>query len=290
VDWNEYNEPPYFPQWLCEGETLELAKYDDDLRIEIDRQLQAMVERYDLQNIEGAMLDGLGKLLNEPRNGNDDNNYRLHLKLRILLNTTNGTVNDVIKVIKYFYTSEVVNIKQNYPAGLTILHDGEAPNNVDFNSIMAAVIPAGVGYDTKELFHFIETINSDDVLKLIVIRKESEHFGYPLKFNGAARFDGRTLNKKVVKRGKFNGVYKYNGELAFSGIGKIVPEYYPKPPFKFSSGVIDRSVMDVRKNTVSDQIDMNEAVSAGLRKHHHFDGSYKFDGAIQFDSGVLIPV
>jgi len=221
IDWEEYNEPPYLPQWMCVGETLELAKYDDSLRIEIEKQLRAMVEQYNLEKIEGEMLDRIGKILGEPRNGNDDKLYRLYLMLRILLNTTNGSVNDVIKVIKYFYTSEVVNIKQNYPAGISILHDGEAPN-IDFNRIIAAVIPAGVAYDTKELFNFIERI----LIKIkenIVVRRNSQDL-----FPSGLRYNGRFLCDQGVML-VCNGDWICDGskkcDWAYSVIGTIF-DYY----------------------------------------------------------------
>jgi hypothetical protein len=183
IDWDEYNEPPFLPQWLSEGETLELARYDDGLRMEIEKQIRAMVEQYDIDKVKGVLLDRIGKILAEVRNGNDDALYRIMLKLRKLLNTADGTVNDVIKVIKFFYTSEIVNISPNYPAGISIFHDGEGPN-VDFNKIMAAVVPSGVAYDTKELFYFVENILMAIKEPITVRRNTQDLFPSGLRYNG----------------------------------------------------------------------------------------------------------
>ena len=108
IDWDEYNRPPYFHQWLAEGETLKRANYDDPLLAGLDAVTRSMAGQYDLDDVKGRLLDRVGKILAEPRDGNDDELYRILLRLRIMLNTTKGTVNDVIKVIKFFYDSEVV--------------------------------------------------------------------------------------------------------------------------------------------------------------------------------------
>jgi hypothetical protein len=144
IDWDEYNRPPYFHQWLAKGETLKRANYDDPLLADIDKAMRDMAGQYDLETVRGRPLDRIGKIPAEPRNGNDDDLYRILLRLRIMLNTIKGTVNDVIKVIKFFYGSEVVRIIPDYPAGIAILHDGEGPN-LDFNRVIAALIPAGGG-------------------------------------------------------------------------------------------------------------------------------------------------
>lgn len=217
IDWDEFNEPPYLPQWLCVGETLELARYDDEMRKDIETQLRLMVEQYDLDHIEGQQLDRIGKILSEPRLGNDDALYRIYLKLRILLNTTNGTINDVIKVIKFFYTSEIVNIKQNYPAGISILHDGEAPA-VDFNRIMAAVIPAGVAYDTKELFHFVEHVFMMLTENITVKRNSQDLFPSGLRYNGRFLCD---QGKMIVCDGSWVCDGSIDGRGVISVIGTI---------------------------------------------------------------------
>jgi len=221
VDWDEYNEPPFLPQWLCEGETLELARYDDGLRKEIESQLRKMVEQYDLDKVKGVLLDRIGKILAEPRNGNDDELYRILLHLRKLLNTADGTVNDVIKVIKFFYTSEIVQITANYPAGISILHDGEGPN-VDFNKIMAAVVPAGVAYDTKELFYFTENILMR-INEPVTVRRISQDL-----FPSGLRHNGRFLcdqGKMIVCDGSWVCDGSINCEGFISVIGTIF-DYY----------------------------------------------------------------
>lgn len=289
IDWNEYNEPPFFPQWLCEGETLDLAKYDDGLRIEIEKQLRAMVEQYDLETVKGALLDRIGKILAEPRNGNDDELYRLLLRLRILLNTTDGTINDVIKVIKFFYTSEVVNITPNYPAGISILHDGEGPN-IDFNRIISAVVPAGVAYDTKELFVFFENILMQS-RELITVRKNAEDL-YP----SGLRHNGRFLcdQGKIIR---CDGTWVCDGSMNCAGVVSVIGtifDYYLKELFcdgswicngdKVCSGYDKVYEDEYYQLPILPRAYMNDelSISIGIETHK--------DTAVYFDSPMKIKI
>jgi hypothetical protein len=167
IDWPIYNKPPYFPQWLSRGETKKLVSYDDRLLADIDKQIGLLSGQYDLDTIKGALLDRIGNLVAEDREGNNDELYRILIKLRVLLNTADGTVNNLIKIIKFFYGSEKVEIVPNYPAGLRIRHDGEGPA-INFNKIIKEVIAAGVGYDTREImdFHDFESMGSTQRLIL----------------------------------------------------------------------------------------------------------------------------
>jgi hypothetical protein len=154
VDFKVYDKPPYFPQYLSRGETKKLVSFDNAQFEELDRLIDQASDQYDLDKAKGILLDRLGKLVNESREGNDDELYRLLIRLRVLLNTTNGSINDIIKLIKFIFSSETVHIQPNYPAGITILHDGESPS-VPFNKYISQAVAAGVAYDTRELFGFI---------------------------------------------------------------------------------------------------------------------------------------
>jgi len=79
VDWSEYNRPPYFPQWLARGETLDLAKHGDGQLESLETQVAAVAEQYDIYAAKGFLLNRIGKILAEPRNGIDDEVYRWSL-------------------------------------------------------------------------------------------------------------------------------------------------------------------------------------------------------------------
>ncbi|MDR1902869.1 MAG: DUF2612 domain-containing protein [Treponema sp.] len=163
MDFSKYNKPPFLPQWLSRGETKKFASYSDQHLEEIDGLFREMSGQYDLDAIKAAILDRLGNLVNEPRNGKPDDVYRLMIRLRTLLNTTTGSIPELIKVIKFLYGSEVVHIVADYPAGLSIYHDGEGPD-VNFNEIIRQVVGAGIAYDTKELFYFTDELPSSETV------------------------------------------------------------------------------------------------------------------------------
>ena len=149
IDWKQYNRPPYYQQWLCRDDTLKLAAFGDAGLAEVDDQVLKLKDQWDLDNVKGHFLDRIGKLLNESRNGNADDRYRILLKLRRILNTNDGSIPAIIKAIKFIYSSEVVHIVPDFPAGLIVEHDGEGTPGLNFNKILAGIIPAGVSFSTK---------------------------------------------------------------------------------------------------------------------------------------------
>jgi hypothetical protein len=216
-----------------------VATFGDKGLAEVDDQILTLKDQWDLDNVRGTLLDRIGKILADPRNGNDDDMYRLFLKLRTMLNTTDGSVNDVIKVIKFLYSSEVVHIVPNYPAGIIILHDGEGPN-INFNEIILQVVGAGIDYSTKELFYFMEELPVGERVskmksKMIMI----DYMAYVFH-NGVYRRNGQirhrytgvrdvlkidiglTLHDQLFGRVMRNGLFRHNGELTHSGFATDV--------------------------------------------------------------------
>jgi len=239
IDWKVYNKPPFYQQWLCKDETLKLATFGDKGLCEVDRHILSLKDQWDLDHVEGHFLDRIGKVLREPRNGSDDEYYRIILNLRKLLNTNDGSIPDIIKAIKYLYSSEVVHIVPDYPAGLIIEHDGEGTPGLNFNRLLAEVIPAGVSFSTKELFIFTEEFTVTDTLKITVRRILHDSFLNGLKYNGRGKYDGHTLNNTEIVTLKYNGRYKYNGVIQHNRIQEVEADSFVIVPFKYRSGIRD---------------------------------------------------
>jgi hypothetical protein len=125
IDFDEYNQPPFFPYYLCHGETFSLAKYDDELFKEINQTIIDLMDQFDVDNIHGILLDRMGKILCISRSGRSDDVYRSLLKLKQLVNNSDGTVNDIIAIIKVMYHATEIIIEPDYPAGITITHNGK---------------------------------------------------------------------------------------------------------------------------------------------------------------------
>jgi hypothetical protein len=227
IDWSVYNKPPYFPQWLSRGEAKKLVSYDDGMPADIDKQIGLLSNQYDLDAVKGVLLDRMGNLLDEKRKGNVDKIYRMFLKLRTMLNTADGTVNDIIKVIKFIYSCREVRIAPDYPAGLVIEYDGEEQDYFDYNAILAQVVAAGVGFHTRAMFEFVEDpveINDGMLIKVLADFIETPEiqdgaFSMLSEFS----FTDRVLARSDVVYGglkefdRYNGVHTHNGGIVFKG-------------------------------------------------------------------------
>ena len=252
VDFNTYNKPPYLPQYLSRGETKKLVSFDDAQFAELDRLIDKASDQYDLDKAKGILLDRLGKLVDENRDGNDDELYRLLVRLRILLNTTDGSINDIIKVIKFIFSSEVVHIQPNYPAGLSILHDGESPT-INFNKYIAQVVVAGVAFDTKELFFFTENINLSEKPKITAKRMTREEFFGQIKHNGRIARDGHTIRDIEAHSFKHNGKKQRNSTAQRKGVYWEPAYSVISPPFRHSSGARDLLAVTVKPHGLMDE-------------------------------------
>jgi len=251
INWKAYNKPPYLPQWLSIGDTKKLVSFADEKYIEIEKMLYDLSNQWDLEKAKARLLDRIGKIVDELRDGNEDKLYRLLVKLRILLNTTNGTVNDIIKVIKFLYSSEVVKITPNYPAALTILHDGEQ-EYIDFNRILVQVIGAGIGYETRELFIFRERmVISECPPKIHFVKDDIDCFVGP-----ALHYDN---------------TYRYDGTICYN-----------------SGGMEDYLVVKTTLPPMAENIRMKDKLAYGYRRSLYYDNSHSYDGEICYNSDDYI--
>ena len=240
IDFSSFNKPKHFPQWLCSGDTLKLAEFDDAQLEELDKNIRDMSGQFDIDNASGAELDRIGKILGEERNGNTDRIYRIYLKLRTMLNTADGTVEDIIKFVKFFFSSETVHLVPNYPAGLRILHDG-FNDTVDFNRIIKQIVGAGIAYDTREIFNMTEEFPIDEADEKRVHRVESEHFPRNSVFR-----DGRVLRDGVtVLPTHFVPLFRNGEELRNgavqrrNGLHRVRIDESVTTPVRHNSGILD---------------------------------------------------
>ena len=295
INWDEYNEPPYLPEWMCEDETLELARYDDDLRIKIEAQLRLMSEQYYLENLSGEQLDRIGKLLSEQRNGNSDDYYRIILNLRILLNTNAGSIPDIIKAIKYLYSSEVVHIVPDFPAGLIIEHDGEGTPGLNFNMILAEVIPAGVSFSTKELFLYKEELFLDDKFIIAKITKDliDSFSSSGIKFNGQIKHDGKhkagrgIFDKFSILLKPENFVDIFETRIKHSGMIKADGRYkFNKPIGRIS----DTPVIITGRLKFQDNIIVSDEFKIAVKQQtnviDYFPTTFRFNGIFKHDGKI----
>lgn len=72
---------------------------------DLENALFGIIAITDLDTVTGIQLDVLGKILNQPRNGQSDETYRLFLRARILVNISTGTVEEILSILSILLPS-----------------------------------------------------------------------------------------------------------------------------------------------------------------------------------------
>lgn len=77
-----------------------------------------------LANAVGAQLDGIGRIVGETRKGLSDDTYRIRLKVRILVNRSEGEPERLIKIFKLFASATDVFYNELYPCQIEMMSNG----------------------------------------------------------------------------------------------------------------------------------------------------------------------
>ena len=144
---------------------------------EIEDQLQNLYEKRWINQAVGLQLDKLGEIVGELRVFRKDDEYRIAILIRIMINTGGGTPNDIINAIQILYSPRKVEYKEVYPASfyLFVLF---GTNNVKKNSVgtlrikylIESIKPSGIGKIK------LVTNGGDSVFKFSESTNESVNF------------------------------------------------------------------------------------------------------------------
>jgi hypothetical protein len=155
------------------------------------------------------------------------------------------------------------------------------------------ILDPNISVSVAAWFHFIDILTMQEVLDTRVNRNDFDSFGHPIKYNGAIKYDGHTVNDTVWVKNKYDGTFKYNGAITYNGSRKVKNLSCPEPPFKYgySSSISDTlSLLTCRPGTYTDTVSTAEETSMGMIKHHKYNGAYQYNGAIKYDSGIFSPL
>lgn len=108
----------------------------------------------------GKQLDGCGYIVGESRNGRDDVSYRLAIKYRIFVNTSNATPEDLMQGLRFLTAPDNVQYIEQYPATAMLFTDG-ASISPDIHNAMQDLAPVAisnlpimVNFSRKDPFRF----------------------------------------------------------------------------------------------------------------------------------------
>ena len=115
---------------------------------ELENIFQELLDNRSLENSEGKQLDQIGLLVGELRNRRNDEEYRNAIKLRIAVNTSSGTIEDIINVIQLLFGEDTeTTVLRTGKALITIFIGVEKPTE-DIIPFLQQVVAAGVKIDS----------------------------------------------------------------------------------------------------------------------------------------------
>lgn len=115
---------------------------------ELENIFQDLLDDRSVDTAVGVQLDQVGLLVGELRNRRDDEEFRNAIKLKIAVNTSSGTVEDIIRVIKLLFGEETGStVLRTGKALLTIFIDEDEPTD-DIIPFLQQVLAAGVKIDS----------------------------------------------------------------------------------------------------------------------------------------------
>lgn len=94
-------------------------------------------------NATGVQLDGLGVLVGEARAGKDDDTYRNYLAVRMLINRSSGTPEEILEVFSMI-AGAGLRVDEWFPAAITLRVLGPVINPAEFVDLLQQAKDGGV--------------------------------------------------------------------------------------------------------------------------------------------------
>lgn len=293
INFENFNKPPYWQQWLCQDDTLKLIKLSDKELNELCDKIIGIKDGFDLKKTSGVFLDRLGKLLDEPRNGNPDDIYRNILELKKLTNSAVPDINNIIRALKFLYDTDDIHMYPAYPAGLRITHSGEGLANIDFQKILARVIPAGVGYETIEIFNFVDEVEGyyDEFLISFIQPELIDRLDDGgVRRNAHVLYSGVDVLPTEVDYLYRDGMVKRDSEVLYNGFyTKKSSQKVEIPIYRRGAGIVELFNYSLAPEKDDEVILVSENLVYNYMKHEIRSGIYRHNGEHIRDSLIPLP-
>lgn len=174
---------------------------------------QLKTERW-IETAVGAQLDGVGYIVGEPRQGRNDDDYRLAIRFRVFINVSKGTPPDMIYGLRYITQADSIQYQETYPATVLMWTDGYSATS-DIGTVMQDLAPAAIA-DTDIAVSFGENpfrVSNENETP----DEQSELAGFVASVWHC--LDGRTLKTISGKRIRLRYNYEvFNTPMRLTGI------------------------------------------------------------------------
>lgn len=121
--------------------------------------------RLDIDNSEGVQLDGIGLIIGEARQGKSDANYRIYIKAKIGVNTSEGDIEKLLSVWSIITQDANVQLYELFPAAIVLYATVALPSDAFAQTVLGllqAVAGAGISVDYLEIYDPDEAFGFDD--------------------------------------------------------------------------------------------------------------------------------
>lgn len=152
-----------FQYWDKENLKSMLDAYFGNQIQDLEDAIWTLFGRLDLTTASGVQLDGIGRIVGEPREGKDDATYLVHITAKIGVNTSEGDIETVLTIWGIIVQCCDVQLIEAFPAAimlyLTIPLDSDAFAQVVLD-LLQGVVGGGIKvefievYDPDEAFGF----------------------------------------------------------------------------------------------------------------------------------------
>jgi len=109
----------------------------------IENNMDSIVADRWIETSIGKQLDGIGGIVGEPRQGRNDDSYRLAIKFRIFVNISKGTPIDLVRGLKFLTDPTDCQYLEAYPA-TAFLFTNSFFVNKKINYELQQIAPAGI--------------------------------------------------------------------------------------------------------------------------------------------------
>jgi hypothetical protein len=117
-----------------------LASWLGEVQSVEDALWQLLIER-SLATAEGAQLDVLGAIVGEPRQGRDDETYRLWISARTMVSRSSGTTTEILAIARKLIPADRgIRLEEYYPAAMLV-------------RVVGGVLTIDDGYQIARMLH-----------------------------------------------------------------------------------------------------------------------------------------